>query len=390
MKNTEIIYGSTEQTPVIVPAFANLLPPLSDEQYAALETDILHNGCYSPIIVSEDMTIVDGHHRHEICEKHNIPYRMVVFTFEDDLEAQRWALETQKARRNLSVWELGQIALKLKSEIEARAEASHAANGGDKKSADAKSALVNSPKPISEGIDTRKELAQAAGIGEQTMGRIMQIDQNAPVPVKDALDNGALSINAGYNITRLLEKLPEEAREAAANRAIELAKQRKDYKAAFDISLNDMNALTKEDEAAADTIRSALNDGALSVNGGKEVARTLLEMPEDVRETAVADAEGLARLEADYRKKSQAVDDNADIAKAYNAAFACMTDISGSEREVRIWIEWAGIRKDEIVGLIEEAKNAASLFSQIAGVLKKIHEQEVVPYEEAVHQSSTE
>jgi ParB-like chromosome segregation protein Spo0J len=90
MKNTEIIYGSTEQTPVIVPAFANLLPPLSDEQYAALETDILHNGCYSPIIVSEDMTIVDGHHRHEICEKHNIPYRMVVFTFEDDLEAQSY------------------------------------------------------------------------------------------------------------------------------------------------------------------------------------------------------------------------------------------------------------------------------------------------------------
>lgn len=84
------------------------------------------------------------------------------------------------------------------------------------------------------------------------------------------------------------------------------------------------------------------------------------------------------------------MDDNADIAKAYNAAFACMTDISGSEREVRIWIEWAGIRKDEIVGLIEEAKNAASLFSQIAGVLKKIHEQEVVPYEEVVHQSSTE
>jgi hypothetical protein len=36
---------------------------------------------------------------------------MAVFAFEDDLEAQRWALDTQKARRNLSAWELGQIAL---------------------------------------------------------------------------------------------------------------------------------------------------------------------------------------------------------------------------------------------------------------------------------------
>lgn len=107
---------------------------------------------------------------------------MAMFSFENDLEAQHWALDTQKARRNLSVWELGQIALKLKPEIEARAEVSHAANGGDKKSAEAKSASVNSSKPIPEGIDTRKELAEAAGIGEQTMGRIIQIDERAPAP----------------------------------------------------------------------------------------------------------------------------------------------------------------------------------------------------------------
>jgi ParB-like chromosome segregation protein Spo0J len=387
MKNTGITYESTEQTPATAPAFAGLLPPLTDEQYAALEADILQNGCYSPIIVNENTVIIDGHHRYEICEKHGIPYRMAVFAFEDDLEAQRWALDTQKARRNLSVWELGQIALKLKPEIEARAEASHAANGGDKKSADAKSASVNSSKPISEGIDTRKELAEAAGIGEQTMGRIIQIDERAPAPVKDALDNGDLSVNAGYNITRLLEKLPEEARDAAAERAVELAKQRKDYNAAFDISLDDMNALVKSDGETADAIRAALNDGELSVNGGKEVARTLLEMPEDVREAAAADAEGLAGLEADYRKKSQAVDDNADVAKSYNAAFERVADINGTEREVRIWIEWAGIRKDEINGLIGEAENAATVFSQIAETLRKIYAQEVEPYEETVRES---
>ncbi len=65
MKNTGIIYDSAEQTPVISPAFADLLPPLSDEQYAALEADILQNGCYSPVIVNEDIVIIDGHHRQE-------------------------------------------------------------------------------------------------------------------------------------------------------------------------------------------------------------------------------------------------------------------------------------------------------------------------------------
>jgi hypothetical protein len=380
MKNTGIIYESTEQTPATAPAFADLLPPLSDEQYAALEADILQNGCYSPIIVNENTVIIDGYHRYEICEKHGIPYRMAVFAFEDDLEAQRWALDTQKARRNLSAWELGQIALKLKPELEAKAKETQ----GERTDL-----YLNSDKGDS-GHDTTQILADTADVGRDTMNKIIQIDERAPAPVKDALDNGDLSVNAGYTITRLLEKLPEEARDAAAERAVELAKQRKDYKAAFDISLDDMNALVKSDEGAADAIRAALGGGELSVNGGKEVARTLLEMPEDVREAAAADAEGLAGLETDYRKKSQAVDDNADVAKVYNAAFECVADINGAEREVRVWIEWAGIRKDEISGLIGEAENAAAVFSQIAEILRKIQEQEVEPYEEADRESRPE
>ena len=61
MKNTGITYTSAERSPVILPEMAELLPPLSAEQSAALEEDLLRNGCYSPIIVNEDMVIVDGH-----------------------------------------------------------------------------------------------------------------------------------------------------------------------------------------------------------------------------------------------------------------------------------------------------------------------------------------
>ncbi len=123
-----------------------------------MERDILENGCYAPIIVNEDMVIVDGHNRFRICEKHNLPFKMLVFSFTDLLEAKRWAVNTQKGRRNLDKWELGQIALKLKPEIEARAKANLSAGGGDKKSEDAKSGLVNSPNPILP-VDTKKEMA---------------------------------------------------------------------------------------------------------------------------------------------------------------------------------------------------------------------------------------
>ena len=41
MRNTGIVYKSEDKRPQIVPEFAELLPPLSDEQRQALEADIL-------------------------------------------------------------------------------------------------------------------------------------------------------------------------------------------------------------------------------------------------------------------------------------------------------------------------------------------------------------
>ena len=46
MRNTGILYSSTERKPVVLPELAELLPPLSGEQMVALETDLLRNGCY--------------------------------------------------------------------------------------------------------------------------------------------------------------------------------------------------------------------------------------------------------------------------------------------------------------------------------------------------------
>ena len=229
MQNTGTIYSSTERTPTVLPEMAGLLPPLSGEQLAALEADILKNGCYSPIIVNEDLAIIDGHNRQKLCEQHDIPYNMAVFSFESLLEAKQWALDTQKGRRNLDKWELGKIALKLKPDIEARAKANQAAAGGDKSEQGA--LLANSSKALSP-VNTRKEMAQAVGIGEQTMGRITKIDEHAPAAVKDALDSGDLSINQGYNITRQVQELPEEQREEAAAQAVALEKAKKEIRQA--------------------------------------------------------------------------------------------------------------------------------------------------------------
>ncbi len=230
MRNTGVEYGSADRTPVVLPEMAELLPPLTGEQLAALEADLLKNGCYSPIIVNEDMVIIDGHNRQRLCEEHGIPYKMAVFSFEDLLEAKRWAIENQRGRRNLEKWELGKIALKLRPDIEAKAKANMSAGGGDQKSEDTKSGLTTLSNPISP-VSTRKELADSVGIGEVTMGKVMQIDEHAPSAVKEALDSGDLSVNQGYNITRQIQELPEEQREEAAAQAVELAKAKKEIQA---------------------------------------------------------------------------------------------------------------------------------------------------------------
>lgn len=186
MKNTGNRYSSTQCQPVVLPEMAELLPPLSAEQLDALEADILKNGCYSPVIVNEDMVIVDGHNRQALCEKHDLPYELAVFAFEDLLEAKQWTLDAHKRRRNLEKWELGKIALKLKPEIEAKARVNQQEYHGNQHDGGLSATL---PEVHSSPVDTRKELADTVGIGERTMGKVMQIDENAPAVVKEALDN---------------------------------------------------------------------------------------------------------------------------------------------------------------------------------------------------------
>jgi len=213
MRNTGVIYSSADRAPVVLP------------EMAELESDLQKNGCYSPVIVNEDMVIIDGHNRRALCEKQGLPYRMAVFSFEDLLEAKQWALDAQKGRRNLDKWGLGKIALRLRPAIENRARANQSATGGDKFAEKTLSATL--PEAVSP-VDTRKELAEAVGLGERTMGKVMQIDEHAPAPVKEALDSGDLSINQGYNITLQIQELPEEQWEQADAQAVELEKAKKE------------------------------------------------------------------------------------------------------------------------------------------------------------------
>ena len=305
MKNTGITYTSAERSPVILPEMAELLPPLSAEQLDALEADLIKNGCYSPIIVNEDMVIIDGHNRQALCEKHGLPYTMAVFSFEDLLEAKQWALDTQKGRRNLEKWELGKIALKLKPEIEAKARANQSAAGGDKSD---KGALLTTLSEALPSVSTRKELADAVGIGEVTMGKVMQIDENAPDVIKEALDKKELSINKGYDLTRQLQDVPEDQREQAAAELLEYEKAKKELKqqeAEIDRRGKVANIFCKAYEKAA-LLTAAEEDVRCWTEGTRMTLEELQDTVKESREiaqvfAAIADIIEQKILPADWR-----------------------------------------------------------------------------------------
>ena len=87
----------------IDPEFQNQIPPLTDDEYKQLEENILKEGkLLSPLIVWNN-TLVDGHNRYAILQKHpEIYFSTTPLQFENREEAIAWICRNQLGRRNLS------------------------------------------------------------------------------------------------------------------------------------------------------------------------------------------------------------------------------------------------------------------------------------------------
>ena len=87
----------------IDPEFQNQIPPLTDDEYKQLEENILKEGkLLSPLIVWGN-TLVDGHNRYAILQKHpEIYFSTMPLRFEKREEAIAWICRNQLGRRNLS------------------------------------------------------------------------------------------------------------------------------------------------------------------------------------------------------------------------------------------------------------------------------------------------
>ena len=195
---------------VIHPKLQNLLPPLSEQEYAGLEKDILENGCLSPIVTWNE-TIVDGHNRYKICQKHGLPFDTKQMEFASLDDARFWAWMHQENRRNLTPYQRTEIALQFKSMLSAKGKENKSLAGGDKKSEQAKSLVKNSPQAIN-GSRTRSELAKIADVSENTVSRVEFLDKHADEETKNNLRQGKTTINREYKRVKEKTAKPKTAR----------------------------------------------------------------------------------------------------------------------------------------------------------------------------------
>lgn len=84
----------------------NFITPLSEDAKEQLEENIKLNGCLDPLTLweqdNDDLVLVDGHNRYDICQRNDIPFKVRILRFNNVDEAKDWMINHQLGRRNLN------------------------------------------------------------------------------------------------------------------------------------------------------------------------------------------------------------------------------------------------------------------------------------------------
>lgn len=260
--------------------FQALIPPLAAEEKAQLEANIVADGCRDPLVVwpmptytvdySDDQDgsdvethvyedaqivrdfdgkdgevsyrqwggegddpifeeewphiLVDGHNRYEICTRLGLPFEVVQKEFEGRDNVTEWIINNQFGRRNLSDYQRGVLALRMKPIIEARARAQQGERTdirpiSDESTADiftGEAKPVAPASPIAPPIRTDTAVASLANLGKDTIRKIEHIEADAAPEVKALAAADAVSINLAAQFTDLPQETQQEALAAIA------------------------------------------------------------------------------------------------------------------------------------------------------------------------------
>lgn len=204
----------------------SFIDPLTHNEYAALERSLLAEGCRDALVLWGDI-LIDGHNRYDICTKHNIEFRTVQnsnFNSLDDV--MLWVIDNHLARRSVSDYQRGVLALRKKDIVTARVaqkaaepEAAAPVTGDERK--------LPEPPPW----NTREDVAKAARVSSNTISQIERIQKAATPELVEAVRSGTISINAAANVASLPEAVQIAAVAGGRKELQQAARQVREQKA---------------------------------------------------------------------------------------------------------------------------------------------------------------
>ena len=202
---------------IIDPEFRDKIPPLTEDEFTLLEENILSDGAvFSPLIVW-DGTILDGHNRYEIIQKHpELTYAVHKLSFANRYEALSWICKNQLGRRNLTPQQKKYL-IGQRYEAEKQADAFHGnqhtasdESGADKKCPHQNSRHVTQSR-IAKETNTSASYVREAG----TFAKGVDAAEEALPGIKQEILTGTIKPTASA-VAAVAKADPEERPKLAA------------------------------------------------------------------------------------------------------------------------------------------------------------------------------
>ncbi len=171
--------SSIKQNIHIEEELRDFIPPLSEEEFAQLEDNILREGCRDALILwknKDQYVLIDGHNRHRICSAHKLDFKIELKDFKDLDQVKEWMILNQLGKRNIS--ELAKSYLRGEQYELEKKNKTHNLKQNQK-----------SPKGQNElSVSTAQRLAEINKVSESTIKR----DQKYAQGIKKLTGNDTL------------------------------------------------------------------------------------------------------------------------------------------------------------------------------------------------------
>lgn len=200
----------------IDPEFRDKIPPLSEDEFQKLEQNILEDGEVREPLVVWHNTIIDGHHRWKIIQKHGLTnYKVKQMDFPDKWAVIVWMCRNQLGRRNITD---EQRTYLIGEAYRAQKMTCGAADGfrGNQYTGLVKDQDGHLPKKYD---NTAQKIAADFGVGEQSVKRAemfansLDAAETVSAGFKEAVLTG--TVKAPKKVIQEIRNIPEAQRPAA-------------------------------------------------------------------------------------------------------------------------------------------------------------------------------